>query len=261
MTEQAKTSIALFQGMPHPCSYLPDQVTTLHIIDPTFPMHAGYYGALLAQGFRRSGEMVYRPGCQQCRACVPARVPAERFTPNRAQRRCLKANADIQVQIKPLTAFTDAHFALYSRYLRSRHSEGDMAQHDLADMRRFLGCHWGNVLLIEGWLNNALCLVAVTDKTPLGLSALYTFFDPDMPERSLGTFAILQQIAACQRQGLASLYLGYWIEHSRKMAYKSHFKPLEVLVRDQWRVLLDVPAETTKAAPGVTERGFAAEPE
>jgi arginine-tRNA-protein transferase len=239
MTEQAKTSIALFQGMPHQCSYLPDEVTQLQIVDPTFTMHAGFYGALLAQGFRRSGDMVYRPGCLSCKACLPARIPVNRFSPNRSQRRCLQKNADMQIKVRPLSHFNDAHFALYTSYLRSRHADGDMVDHNESDMSRFLGCHWGEVLLLEGWLNDQLCLVAVTDKTPLGLSALYTFFAPELEERGLGNFAILQQLAECQRQGLPWLYLGYWIAECRKMAYKSNFKPLEILLREQWRELLE----------------------
>ncbi|OOY41546.1 hypothetical protein BOV91_10905, partial [Solemya velum gill symbiont] len=131
------------------------------------------------------------------------------------------------------------HFELYNRYLESRHQEGGMAEHTQEQMEQFLGCSWGETELIEGWLDDQLVMVAVTDRTPNALSALYTFFDPQLHKRSLGTFGILCQLERCTQLGLPWLYLGYWIENCRKMSYKQAFKPIELLQEGEWSFLDD----------------------
>lgn len=232
-----QVTINLYQGMSHPCSYLAGQVACMHVVDPNFRISSGHYGRLLESGFRRSGDMVYRPGCRECHACIPARIRVNRFRPNRSQRRALKTNSDIIIRSRN-AEFDEQHLALYRAYLASRHPDGEMSASTIDDMRRFLVSDWCETILIEGWLGERLVLSAVTDVVDNALSALYTYFDPDLPQRSLGTLGILQQIEACRNLGLRHLYLGYWIKSCRKMRYKSDFSGLET--RDQegnWSLL------------------------
>jgi arginine-tRNA-protein transferase len=223
MTE---VTISLYQGMSHTCSYLPDEIACMHVVDPNFRITPGHYGRLLEAGFRRSGDMVYRPGCRDCHACVPARIRVNGFRPNRSQRRTLKMNSDLVLRSRK-SDLDERHLALYRDYLASRHADGDMSAESIVEMQRFLVSDWCESMLIEGWLDERLVLVAVTDVVDNALSALYTFFDPRLPKRSLGTLAVLEQIAACRRLGFTHLYLGYWIENCRKMRYKSSFSSLE----------------------------------
>ena len=210
----------------HPCSYLPGREARSLFPDPQAMMDTTVYGALVDHGFRRSGCMVYRPGCRDCHACVPARIRVNGFRPNRSQRRTLKMNSDLVVRSRK-SDLDERHLALYRDYLASRHADGDMSAESIVEMQRFLVSDWCETMLIEGWLDERLVLVAVTDVVDNALSALYTFFDPRLPKRSLGTLAVLEQIAACRRLGFTHLYLGYWIENCRKMRYKSSFSSLE----------------------------------
>lgn len=231
MTE---VTISLYQGMSHSCSYLADEIACMHVVDPNFNISPNYYGRLLENGFRRSGDMVYRPGCRDCNACIPARIRVDSFMPNRSQRRTLNTNNDLV--IKSRNAELDAnHLALYRGYLADRHADGEMTAESIEDMRRFLISDWCETMLIEAWLGEQLVMVAVTDVVDNALSALYTFFDPELPKRGLGTLGILEQIAACKSLGFKHLYLGYWIEHCRKMHYKSRFSALEIRSQEgQW---------------------------
>ncbi|MEN8214160.1 MAG: arginyltransferase [Pseudomonadota bacterium] len=230
------TSIKLYQGTPHGCAYLPEQQAVMHVVDPQFPLSASHYGILLEAGFRRSGNMVYRPGCPSCSACKPARIDTRAFLPNRSQRRCLKKNRDIELRVAP--TLQQQHFELYRKYLMQRHADGEMSADSIADMQQFLLSEWSETLLLEGWLDEQLLFVAVTDVVDNGLSALYTFFDPEMPRRGLGTYGILQQIEQARQLGLKWLYLGYWIAECRKMAYKGNFNALQVLHHNRgWQAL------------------------
>jgi len=221
-----QVTINLYQGMSHPCSYLTDQVACMHVVDPNFNITPGHYGRLLESGFRRSGDMVYRPGCQACDACIPARIRVDSFHPNRSQRRTRKKNLDIVIRSRN-AELDERHLDLYRAYLASRHADGEMSADTLADMQRFLISDWCETILIEGWLGERLVLSAVTDVVDNALSALYTYYDPALQERSLGTLGILEQIEACRSLGFRYLYLGYWIESCRKMRYKSSFQGLE----------------------------------
>lgn len=223
MTE---VTISLYQGMSHSCSYLPDEIACMHVVDPNFRITPSHYGRLLEAGFRRSGDMVYRPGCRDCNACIPARIQVNGFRPNRSQRRTMRMNSDLDIR-STKADLDERHLALYRAYLDSRHADGDMTADSIREMQRFLVSDWCETMLIEGWLDERLVLVAVTDVVDNALSALYTFFDPALPRRSLGTLGVLEQIEACRRLGFAHLYLGYWIANCRKMRYKSSFASLE----------------------------------
>jgi arginyl-tRNA--protein-N-Asp/Glu arginylyltransferase len=234
--------LRLFQTGEHPCGYWPERRARDLVLDPQDPRLGNLYPMALGWGFRRSGDLVYRPHCQNCRACVPVRVPVARFMPDRSQRRCLTRNADLQYRVVPAER-TDEQFALYQRYLQMRHAGGGMDDHGPHEFDQFLIGQWahGRFLEIRSAATDGgtgkLLAVAATDVTPQGLSAVYTFFDPEQHARSLGTFAILQQIQWAQRASLPHLYLGYWIEHHGKMDYKRRYRPLEAYDGRRWRAM------------------------
>ena len=226
--------IRVFQTLEHPCGYYPERSARNLVIDPLARALPQVYGTALERGFRRSGGHVYRPHCANCRACIASRVPVAGFVPDRSQRRCLKRNADLHWQaVAPHR--TDENFALYRSYLAARHPGGGMDDPGEEDFERFLACVWSPTRFLEARREGELVAVAVTDVLPQGLSAIYTFYTPNEPQRSLGTAAILQQIAWARAQQLPHVYLGYWIEGHAKMDYKARFRPLERLQEGQWR--------------------------
>jgi len=186
------------------------------------------YEFLLAQGFRRSGSHAYRPWCDHCRQCIAARIPVSGFRPNRSQRRILERNRDLTVQWHAATELNDEQWQLYHGYLQARHGEGEMARAGRAASNDFLFSPWAETELMELRLGDELVAVAVTDVQPRSLSALYTFFAPEHAKRSLGGFAIMQQVEAARTQGRDWLYLGYWIAPCRKMSYKANYLPIEI---------------------------------
>lgn len=231
--------LRLFQTGEHPCGYWPERTARDLVLDPHDRRLGGMYPQALAWGFRRSGDLVYRPHCGQCQACVAVRIPVARFVPDRSQRRCAAANADLEVRITAATARNEL-FALYQRYLRHRHPQGGMDEHGPHEFEQFLIGSWSHTRFMEIRLPTAgngseLVGVAVTDVTTQGLSAVYTFFDPAHAARGLGTFAILQQIEWARREGLPHVYLGYWIRDHRKMDYKRRFRPLEAYDGRRWQ--------------------------
>ncbi len=227
----------LYLSMPHPCSYLEGRTSTIVFVDPNLPLDSARYADFVRQGFRRSGELVYRPYCQDCAACVPVRVPVQGFCPSRGQGRVWKKNTDIRVTTRP-AAFTPEQFALYLRYQAGRHPGSTMDDPDPEKYIGFLRASRIETLFCElRGSEGQLLGVAVTDVLPDGLSAVYTYYDPDARARGLGVYAILWQIAEASRRGLPWVYLGYWIADSPKMSYKTNFRPLEALLDGRWTVL------------------------
>ena len=218
------------------CSYLPDRETVSLFVDPYAQMSTTLYARLIDKGFRRSGRYVYRPHCPHCKACVSTRIPVAHFRPNRSQRRTLKLNQDVEV-IKRSAEYRDEHFQLYRRYVNTRHAGGEMENPTPETYSNFLKCDWVTTLFAELRVDQTLIGVAVCDVLPQGLSAVYTFFDPDHERRGLGTFAILWQIAETRLRNMSYVYLGYWIEKNRKMSYKTRFRPIEGLIDDRWQRL------------------------
>ena len=225
--------IKLYQGSVSECSYLADRDAINIYADPHHPQPRLVYNQLIRRGFRRSGEFVYRPGCTACRACVPVRILCDAFTPRRTDRRSRTANADLTVDFRP-ARYTDDYFALYTRYLAARHPDGGMDDPEPADFERFLLNPWGETLFVEARLGDRVVAVAVTDAVADGLSAVYTFFDPDEAHRGLGRFSILQQIELCRTLSFPHLYLGYWVDGCRKMQYKTDFRAQEHFDGQQW---------------------------
>lgn len=227
-------TLDLYISPEHLCHYLPERQARTVFVDPALPMDQPLYTLLATHGFRRSGPHVYRPHCGDCQACVPLRVAVQTFEPDRTQKRVLRRDLDVRCSVRP-AEFDAEHFALYGRYLAARHAEGGMDGSSEADYRQFLLSPWGKTLLLELRHEGRLIGVAVTDELQDGFSAVYTFYDPGLGQRSLGTYAILMQIEEARRRGLAWLYLGYWIAGSRKMSYKDRFRPFETLGTDGWQ--------------------------
>ncbi|MEO5702443.1 MAG: arginyltransferase [Gammaproteobacteria bacterium] len=217
-----------------PCSYLPGRRASSVIVDPRAPITTQMYSALIDYGFRRNAEHVYRPHCQSCASCISVRIPASEFMPSRSQKRTWRRNEDIEVR-EVAMAYQEEHFELYHRYLSGRHSGGGMDNMNPEQYMDFIMLSGlDNTRLYEFRLDDKLLAVAVVDHLPQGLSAVYTFFDPQHEARSLGTHAILWQIHEARRLGLTWVYLGYWIRECRKMSYKNRFRPAEIYRNNQW---------------------------
>lgn len=225
--------VRLFQTLPHACGYFHARTAQNLVLDPSAPELPRVYALALARGFRRAGGHVYHPNCPRCHACEPCRIDVASFRPDRSQRRCLRRNSDQEIS-EEIPGLTDERHDLYARYLRTRHPGGGMDDASGEDFSHFLVAPWSTTVFVEFRLRGQLLAVAVTDVCMTGVSAVYTFFDPDEAARGLGTFAILHQIELARARGLPHVYLGYWIARHPKMGYKSRFDALEVLGPDGW---------------------------
>ncbi|MEM9601749.1 MAG: arginyltransferase [Pseudomonadota bacterium] len=233
-TEPTAQSLGFFRTQEHACPYLADEQATNVLADPAWPMDTAAYAVLLANGFRRSGDHVYRPGCARCTRCIPVRIPVATFRPSRSQRRSLKLNADVECRVVKPSA-TDAYLALYKRYLDARHVGSDMASADKPQFLSFLGSSWCETVFVEMWVEGQLVGVAVTDQAGDALSAVYTFFDPLHARRAFGTLAILLQLRLASEHRFKWLYLGYAILSRQNMAYKTAFRPQQHFIDGVWR--------------------------
>ncbi|GAB3272292.1 arginyltransferase [Parahaliea aestuarii] len=230
--------LKVYTTYPHSCSYLRDQEATTLFIDPRQEVDQHLYSSLSTLGFRRSGNHVYRPHCGQCKACIPARIPVQDFQPRRNQRRSLRQNRDLSVE-RTADIRDNQAYHLYQRYIEQRHADGDMFPPDREQYESFLNNAWDCTRYYRFYDHRRLLAVAVVDVMIDGLSAIYTFFDPDEQQRGLGSYAILWQIEQAREMGLHYLYLGYWIEACKKMAYKADYQPLELLLDNRWRRLAE----------------------
>lgn len=218
---------------PHPCNYLPNRQAITLFIDPEYRKDIFLYENLLQHGFRRSGEYLYRPDCDNCQACIPTRLPVHSFTPRRVQQRIWKKNNQLRV-IERAGLFRMEHFKLYCRYLEARHPGGGMDNPTPKDYMQFLTSSWSNTVFYEFRLKQELVAIAVVDQVETALSAVYTFFDPNYSSYSLGTYAILWEIEEVKRLNMKWLYLGYWIKDCQKMKYKGNYQPLEIYHHGVW---------------------------
>jgi len=219
----------------HDCSYLENKQAITLFADPHAELDNHAYSTLSQYGFRRSGKHIYRPSCPTCSACIPIRVPVDQFSAKRSQKRVWRTNQDIEVDMLGAEYRPEQH-DLYVRYIQSRHPDGGMNDPDPDKYMEFLTCEWSVTRFIEFRLNSKLVAVAVLDQLEDGFSSVYTFFDPELTKRSLGTLGILWSIEFTRELGMKWLYLGYLIEDCQKMSYKRQFQPHQRFIQGQWRV-------------------------
>lgn len=240
MTDQPRDTPQFFLTSPSPCPYLPgrqERKVFTHLVGK----RALQLNEILTQGgFRRSQSIAYRPACETCRACVSIRVLVNEFRPTRGFRRVMAANSDLTARMVSARPSTE-QYGLFRRYLDARHADGGMVEMSVLDYASMIEDTHVETRLVEyrrpaetAKDTDTLVGVTLTDVLSDGLSMVYSFYDPHLADRSLGTFLILDHITKTRAFGLPHLYLGYWVEGSRKMAYKGRFLPQERLGPLAW---------------------------
>lgn len=242
MTKELRDAPQFYLTAPAPCPYLPERAERkvfTHLIGLRAP---ALNDTLTQSGFRRSQTIAYRPACEQCRACVSVRVTVGDFIPSQNHRRLLRRNADVIGAPRPARA-TDEQYALFQRYVGARHADGGMADMSFIDYRMMIEDSHVATRIVEYRLttdarsgeDGRLIACCLTDQLGDGLSMVYSFYEPEFENRSLGSFMILDHLARARAAGAPHLYLGYWVEGSRKMDYKARFLPQERLGLDGWK--------------------------
>lgn len=217
----------------HGCSYLPGKQEQLLVLLEEQLLSDSGYEILLAAGFRRSGDTLYRPQCPACQACQPIRLPVQAFSPSRSQRRILQRNRDLSLHLGSVDK--PEYYRLFADYIQQRHADGSMYPPSRALYDDFLLCRWMAPRFVELRQERQLLTLAITDVLPDSLSAMYTIYAPEAEHRSLGTLAILKQIEWARQLGKTWLYLGYQIDDCRKMNYKRRYYPHERWMGLEWK--------------------------
>jgi arginine-tRNA-protein transferase len=233
---------------PQPCPYLDGRVERKLFTSLAGPAARGLNDVLSRQGFRRSQNVVYRPACAACSACMSARIPVASFTPSRSLRRIASRNRDL-IRVTTAPWATDEQFELFRRYLTARHAEGGMAGMDEFEYAAMIEETPVRSRVTEYHRQDQegrrhLAAVCLTDVLTDGLSLVYSFFDPELSRRSLGRYMILDHVQIARDAGLPYVYLGYWVPGSPKMDYKAAFRPLEVYRQNRW-----VPIQAEDSVP------------
>ena len=238
MTSQEKPNpLTFYRSGPVPCPYLPGRVEQQLFTDLSGPDARERYDSLSQGGFRRSHHIAYRPSCRGCNACIPVRIDTAAFRTSQRWRRILRNNADLRWHDKG-TRTSQEQYDLFQRYMGTRHGTGDMARMTRQDYAEMVASSPIDTAIIEYRDGEGeLVAACLTDRTADGFSAVYSFFDPEQKKRSLGSFIILSLIEQARIERLPYVYLGYWIEESRKMSYKSKFEPIEGYGPAGWRPL------------------------
>ena len=217
-----------------PCPYLPGHAERKLIVELRGPEAAQLYDELSRAGFRRSHRFAYRPACRSCSACVPVRIVVARHRDSASTRRIRNGNSDVQASCLPARA-TQEQFQLFLAYQHARHPDSDMAAMRYADYRAMVEDTPARSEILEfREPDGGLLAASLIDRLDDGISAVYSFFDPALPKRSLGNWSILWMVEECRRRGLPYVYLGYWVAGSPKMAYKARFGGLERLIPGGW---------------------------
>jgi arginyl-tRNA--protein-N-Asp/Glu arginylyltransferase len=244
MTEQRKHFPEFYVTAPQPCPYLAGRLERKLFTHLTHDKAPALIDNLLKGGFRRSQNIAYMPYCEGCQSCVSVRVCVNEFELTRSMRRVLEANTDLVARRLPATP-TSEQYALFRAYIDARHADGGMADMTVLDYAMMVEDSIIDTFITEYRLapdargttpaeKRPLIGVALCDRLSDGISMVYSFYEPDVPRRSLGTYMILEHIAHAQRLGVPYLYLGYWIEGSPKMSYKRRFLPQEQLTGSGW---------------------------
>lgn len=244
MTEQKKFP-EFYVTAPQPCPYLPGRLERKLFTHLTHDKPPELIDRLLTTGFRRSQNIAYVPYCEGCQACVSVRVVTREFSPDKSMRRVLAKNCRLVARRTAPNA-TAEQFSLFRDYIDARHSEGGMADMTMLDYRMMVEDSVIETFVTEyrekpagsaslDFANWPLKAVALCDRLNDGISMVYSFFDPAEESASLGTYMILDHIAFADKIGLPYLYLGYWIDGSRKMTYKTRFQPQQQLIQEQWQ--------------------------
>ncbi|MGJ8528794.1 arginyltransferase [Maritalea sp.] len=248
MTEHSPSDLQFYLTAETPCPYLPGKFERKLFTHLAGKRAGDLHDMLSLHGFRRSQNIAYRPACEGCDACQSARVLVDDFERNANQRRIWRKNADIVgTPVDPVA--TQEQYALFKRYLKTRHQDGGMSEMSHIDYEFMLEDTPVQSMVVEYRIrtdldqdDGPLVGLALTDLLPDGISMVYSFFDTEAHRRSLGRFMVLDQIERSRRLGLPFLYLGYWVKNSPKMTYKSSFQPLEILGNgDRWQLLDDAP--------------------
>lgn len=217
-----------------PCSYLPEHEEQLIMLIEPHINAQQYYPDLMAVGFRRSGDQVYRPQCNECQSL---RINNNHFQLSKSQKRLLNKNK--RFTVVSTTTPGPHYFSLYQRYINQIHKDGPMYPACQKQFNSFIECHWGDILFIEIYEGDKLISVSVTDQltnaSNSSWSAFYCFYDPDYTSSSLGKFAVLQQIELAKQAQIEFLYLGYYIQSCQKMNYKNQFNPHQRFINQQWQ--------------------------
>lgn len=226
-----------FTTTPLPCPYLDGQIERRVVTELIGRGANALHHKLSLGGFRRSHGIAYAPACPNCQACIPVRVDAAAFKPSRSQKRVSARNRDIVGKECPAEA-TEEQYALFSRYIQSRHADGDMINMALTDYRSLVEDTPVDSAIVEFRDGDGVLVAGcLVDRLEDGLSAVYSFFDPDLSQRSLGTLMVIWLISRAKDLNLDHLYLGYWIKQSPKMVYKVRYQPLEGLQDGRWAAL------------------------
>lgn len=232
----AHNPIRLFETVVDDCPYLDDQKSASILVDPDHKIDKDLFSTLSRSGFRRSGEMLYSPKCPSCNACVSVRIPCVGFKPSRGQKRVWRKNFDLRASIEDVR-FEQEHFDMYYRYQVHRHPDSSMCDDDTSKYIGFIESSYSRSKFLCFRLDGKLIGISVIDQFDGGVSAVYTFFDPEYSNRSLGTYAILYALKLAKMHKIPYVYLGYWINGSPKMDYKRKFKPLQGYIERQWQEL------------------------
>ncbi len=230
-------TMRLFATYEHSCPYLPEKNSVNAIVDPKYPMEISQYSKMINEGYRRSGKQVYRPYCPDCNECISTRILVDEFKPSRNQKRTWKRNQDLVVT-EGKQGFSKEYADLYNTYTRTRHPDGELEEDSAENFASFVEADWSCTAFYEFRKEGKLLCVAAVDILEQGLSAVYTFYDPEASaKRGLGTFALLWEIEQTKKLGLAYVYPGYWIKESPKMNYKTRFQPIYGRVNGEWIAL------------------------